>query len=81
MNLLTPHRCLQPDDQRLEHKFGPGVLSFAAGATLVSGVFFGLIPAWRVTRTAVAQALKDQAATTSAGTSHVGARKMLVAGK
>jgi predicted permease len=56
-----------------------GILAFAAVATIVSGIFFGVIPAWRVTHTAVAQTLKDQATTTSAGTSHVGARKILVA--
>jgi predicted permease len=49
--------------------------------TLLSGIFFGLLPAWRVTRSAVAQTLKEQAANTSASSSHVGARKMLVAGQ
>ena len=81
MNLLTPIPASNLSIKGLNTSLDPGVLSFAAGATLVSGVFFGLIPAWRVTRTAVAQTLKDQAATTSAGTSHVGARKMLVAGQ
>ena len=81
MNLLTPIVASNLMIKGLSTSLDLGVLSFAAGATLVSGVFFGLIPAWRVTRTAVAQALKDQAATTSAGTSHVGARKMLVAGQ
>jgi putative ABC transport system permease protein len=57
------------------------VLSFAAGATLVSGVLFGVIPAWRVTRSAVSQTLKDEGSTSSASASHVGARKMLVAGQ
>src|SRR5712664_2423157 len=81
MNLLTPIVASNLTIKGLSTSLDLGVLSFAAGATLVSGVFFGLIPAWRVTRTAVAQTLKDQAATTSAGTSHVGARKMLVAGQ
>ena len=81
MNLLTPIVASNLMIKGLSTSLDLGVLSFAAGATLVSGVFFGLIPAWRVTRTAVAQTLKDQAATTSAGTSHVGARKMLVAGQ
>jgi predicted permease len=81
MNLLTPMVASNLTIKGLNTSLDLGVLSFAAGATLVSGVFFGLIPAWRVTRTAVAQTLKDQATTTSAGTSHVGARKMLVAGQ
>jgi len=81
MNLLMPIVASNLTIQGLNTSLDLGVLSFAVGATLVSGIFFGLIPAWRVTRTAVAQTLKDQATTTSAGTSHVGARKMLVAGQ
>ena len=81
MNLLTPAVASNLNIKGLSTSLDLSVLSFAIGATLVSGVFFGLIPAWRVTRTAVAQTLKDQATTTSAGASHVGARKMLVAGQ
>src|SRR6267154_304524 len=81
MNLLTPIVAANLSIKGLSSSLDPGVLTFAAAATLVSGIFFGLIPAWRVTRTAVAQTLKDQATTTSAGASHVGARKMLVAGQ
>jgi len=81
MNLLTPAVASNLGIKGLSTSLDSGVLSFAAAATLISGVFFGLLPAWRVTRTAVAQTLKDQATTTSAGASHVGARKMLVAGQ
>jgi predicted permease len=81
MNLLTPAVASNLGIKGLSTGLDLGVLSFALGATAVSGLFFGLIPAWRVTRTAVAQTLKDQATTTSAGASHVGARKMLVAGQ
>ena len=81
MDLLTPIVASNLSIKGLSTSLDLGVLSFAVGATLVSGIFFGLIPAWRVTRTAVAQTLKDQATTTSAGASHVGARKMLVAGQ
>jgi predicted permease len=81
MSLLTPAVASNLGIKGLSTSLDPGVLSFAVAATLLSGIFFGLLPAWRVTRTAVSQTLKDQAATTSAGTSHVGARKMLVAGQ
>jgi putative ABC transport system permease protein len=81
MNLLTPLVASNLGVKGLSTNLDLSVLSFAVGATLISGIFFGLLPAWRVTRTAVAQTLKDQAATTSAGTSHVGARKLLVAGQ
>jgi putative ABC transport system permease protein len=81
MTLLTPIVAANLAIQGLSTSLDFTVLSFAAGATLLSGVFFGLFPAWRVTRAAVAQTLKDQAATTSASASHVGARKLLVAGQ
>jgi len=57
------------------------IIGFAAGATFFSGVLFGLIPAWRVTRTGVSQTLKNQGSTSSAGLSHVRFRKLLVAGQ
>lgn len=57
------------------------IIGFASGATLFSGILFGLIPAWRVTRTGVSQTLKDQGSTSSAGLSHVRFRKLLVAGQ
>src|SRR3979490_1469213 len=79
MNLLTPIVAANLSIKGLSTHLDTGILAFAAAATIVSGIFFGLLPAWRVTRTAVAQTLKDQATTTSASTSHVGARKILVA--
>src|SRR6266850_1228903 len=57
------------------------IIGFAAGATFFSGVLFGLIPAWRVTRTGVSQTLKNQGSTSSAGLSQVRFRKLLVAGQ
>src|SRR5882672_2928259 len=57
------------------------IIGFAAGATFFSGLLFGLIPAWRVTRTGVSQTLKNQGSTSSAGLSHVHFRKLLVAGQ
>jgi predicted permease len=81
MTLLTPVVAANLGIKGLSTSLDFTVLSFAAGATLLSGVFFGLVPAWRVTRSTVAQTLKDQATTTSASASHVGARKLLVAGQ
>jgi predicted permease len=81
MDLLTPFVAANMNVKGLSTALSLNVLIFAAGATLASGIFFSLIPAWRVTGQAVAQSLKDQAANVSAGLSHVGARKMLVAGQ
>jgi len=46
---------------------------------VVSALLFGLIPAWRATRTGVSQMMKDQGSTTSAGPGHVRFRKIIVA--
>src|SRR5712672_24276 len=79
MNLLTPIVAANLSIKGLSTHLDTGILGFAAGATIVSGIFFGLMPAWRGTRRAGAQRWKDEGTTTSAGASHVGARKILVA--
>jgi putative ABC transport system permease protein len=62
-------------------RLDPMVLAFAAGATLFSGLLFGLLPAWRVTKSSVSDVIKDQGSTSSASVSHVRFRKLLVAGQ
>jgi predicted permease len=59
----------------------PVVLLYAIAATLFSGVFFGVLPAWRVTRNSVTDVIKDQGSTSSASVAHVRFRKFLVAGQ
>jgi predicted permease len=81
MNVLTPVVASNTGVKGLSTQLDFGVLTFAAGTTLISGIFFGLLPAWRATRNAVAQALKEQATNASASAAHVGARKLLVAGQ
>ena len=80
MNVLTPEIVSTGISGLSAHLDGT-VLAFAAGATLLSGVAFGLIPAWRVTRTSITQTLKDQGSTGSVAMSHVRFRKVLVAGQ
>jgi len=53
----------------------------AVGLALLSALLFGLLPAWRIARTTVTQALKDFGSTSSAGPAHVRFRKVLVAGQ
>jgi predicted permease len=55
------------------------VLLFTFALSLVTGLLFGLIPAWRVTRGDMTPALKDQSAASSASRSQVRLRKGLVA--
>lgn len=81
MRILTPMVVENAGIKGLTEKLDPAVLGFAIAATLVSGIFFGLIPAWRVTRMDVTDVIKDQGSTSSASVSHVGFRKLLVAGQ
>jgi putative ABC transport system permease protein len=81
MNILTQAVVSEAGIQGITAQVDGGVLGFAAAATGVSAVLFGLIPAWRATRAGVSQMLKDQGSTTSAGPGHVRFRKYLVAGQ
>jgi putative ABC transport system permease protein len=81
IGVLTPIIVSNEGIQGLTPNFDLGVLAFAAGATLLSGVFFGIVPAWRVTRATVSEMIKDQGSTSSASVSHVRFRKSLVAGQ
>jgi predicted permease len=80
MNILTPE-VVASGVSGLSTKLDGTVLAFASGTTLLAGVLFGLIPAWRVTRSSVTQTLKDQGSTGSVALSHVHFRKFLVAGQ
>jgi len=81
MRIMTPIVVENAGIQGLSDDLNKGVLGFAIAATVISGIFFGLIPAWRVTRMGVSDVIKDQGSTSSASVSHVGFRKLLVAGQ
>ena len=81
MRILTPIVVANAGIQGLTDKLDPSILTFALAATILSGIFFGLIPAWRVTRMGVSDVIKDQGSTSSASVAHVGFRKVLVAGQ
>jgi predicted permease len=65
----------------LKAQLDSSVLLYAIAATLLSGIFFGVLPAWRVTRNSVTDIIKDQGSTSSASVAHVRFRKILVAGQ
>lgn len=71
------------DDGQLARGLSAGldgrVLLFTFGLSLASGLIFGLVPAWRVTRGDMTPALKDQSAATSASHAQTRLRKGLVA--
>jgi putative ABC transport system permease protein len=79
IGVLTPIVVANQGIQGLTPKLDPTVLAFAMGATLLSGILFGVVPAWRVTRSTVSEMIKDQGSTSSASVSHVRFRKALVA--
>src|SRR5262249_42462110 len=81
MNILTRAVVTESGIMGLTSQVDVSVLSFALGATLFSGLLFGLIPSWRVARTTITQNLKDQGTSISAGPTHVRFRKVLVAGQ
>jgi predicted permease len=81
MNILTQAVVSEAGVQGITARVDGGVLGFAAAATVASALVFGLIPAWRATRTGVSQMMKDQGSTSSAGPGHVRFRKFLVAGQ
>src|SRR6266550_4926621 len=60
MNILTQAVVSEAGIQGITAQVDGGVLGFAAAATGVAALLFGLIPAWRATRTGVSQMLKDQ---------------------
>src|SRR5271167_2377666 len=81
MRILTPIVGANAGIHGLSQDLDTGVLLFAIGATLLSGILFGIIPSWRVTRLGVSDVIKDQGSTSSASVAHVGFRKLLVAGQ
>jgi len=81
MDYLTPVIVANAGIQGLTAKLNTLLLAFTFGATLLSGIFFGLLPAWRVTRSTASDVIKEQGSTSSASVSHVRFRKILVAGQ
>jgi putative ABC transport system permease protein len=81
IGVLTPIVVANEGIQGLTPHLDSAVLAFAVGTSLLSGIFFGIVPAFRVTRSSVSETIKDQGSTSSAGVSHVRFRKALVAGQ
>lgn len=72
---------LPPDAVTLKLSTTPDlrILSFALAVSLLTGMIFGLAPAWQSTNPDVAPTLKDTVGGIVAGGGHVRARKALVA--
>jgi predicted permease len=81
IGVLTPIVVANEGIQGLTPHLDSTVLVFAVGTSLLSGIFFAIVPAFRVTRSSVSETIKDQGSTSSASVSHVHFRKVLVAGQ
>ncbi len=62
----------------LSANLNPLALAFGVAVALVTGLLFGLYPAWAATRKSLSSTLKEAANQTSASTGGVRARKVLV---
>src|SRR2546428_4032817 len=74
MNILTQAVVSEGGLQGITARVDGSVMGFAAAATVVSALLFGLIPAWRVSSSGGLAMLEDQGSTTSAGP---GAQRLL----
>jgi predicted permease len=74
---------LPPDSVALKLSTTPDlrILLFAAVVSLLTGLIFGLVPAWQSTQPDVAPVLKDTIGGIVGGGAHVRVRKVLVAGQ
>jgi predicted permease len=70
---------LAGDETPLSSHVNPRVLLFTIGVSVFTGILFGIVPAFRASRTDVNTALKEQGAGLRSSTAHAGFRKTLVA--
>ncbi|MCP4659166.1 MAG: ABC transporter permease [bacterium] len=61
-----------------EVRIDVGVLIFSLAVSVVTGIVFGLVPAWRASRPNLISALHDTAARSTAGAARQGLRSVLV---
>lgn len=54
------------------------VLAFTFGISVLTGILFGLLPAWSATRASVGEGLKESGRTMSGGRAHLRLRRLLV---
>ena len=66
---LVPIVSANAQIDSLKAQLDSSVLLYAIAATLLSVIFFGVLPAWRVTRNSVTDVIKDQGSTSSARSS------------
>jgi predicted permease len=63
---VIPHLYSAPwQTTSVRGDFDAGILAFTAAVSILTGVLFGIAPAWQATRTAVNSGLKDAAASTT----------------
>jgi predicted permease len=70
-----------PEAMMLDVRPDPRVLFFTIGVSLLTGLIFGLAPAWRSAGINVSGTLKEAGRGLTAGTAKIGVGKILVAGQ
>ncbi|MFN7996324.1 MAG: ABC transporter permease [Bryobacteraceae bacterium] len=70
-----------PGGMRLDVRPDPRVLAFTIGVSLLTGLIFGLAPAWRSAKVNVSGTLKEAGRGLTGSSSRIGLGKVLVAGQ
>jgi len=70
---------LAGDDTPLSARVNPRILLFTVSVSVLTGILFGIVPAYRASRTEVNSALKEQSAGLRSAATHAAFRKTLVA--
>jgi len=69
---------VDPDTRGLDPHLDLRVMAFNFALAILTGLIFGLLPAWKATRPDLNSTLKDMGGSVSAGIGHVRFRKVLV---
>jgi predicted permease len=78
LSILIPTVASGAQVMGLSARLDGTLLLFAFGATAIAAIAFGLVPAWRLSRTGVSGSLKEQGGNASSGIAHIRFRKILV---
>ncbi len=79
--IIDRHFILAGSANSLDLSLDPQILALTFAVSLVTGLLFGLVPAWFASRTDVNSALKSQARGSTTGRGHHRIRQLLIVGE